>query len=131
MPWPSQEHRRRSHCHKWYLLFDCAINTFTYSHFITNSSKIQSTYTFGRNHKSLIFVSFFVCLFVFSFSFILYKFFDRRTQNLVEHNHEEDIGRVEAAQQAGCLIYRSISSIGAKMEKFSFDCTMIEENKYL
>ncbi|XP_055304410.1 modifier of mdg4-like isoform X13 [Sitodiplosis mosellana] len=49
----------------------------------------------------------------------------------VEHNHEEDISRVEAAQQAGCLIYRSISSIGAKMEKFPFDCTMIEENKYL
>ncbi|XP_031625137.1 modifier of mdg4-like isoform X11 [Contarinia nasturtii] len=48
----------------------------------------------------------------------------------VEHNHDEDIGRVEAANQAGCLIYKSISQIG-KMEKFSFDCTMIEENKYL
>lgn len=46
----------------------------------------------------------------------------------VEHNHEEDISRVEAAQQAGCLIYRSINSIDAKMEKFSFDCTMIEYN---
>lgn len=46
----------------------------------------------------------------------------------VEHNHEEDVGRVEAAQQAGCLIFRTISSIGAKIEKFSFDCTMLEEN---
>lgn len=44
----------------------------------------------------------------------------------VEHNHPEDTSRVESAQQAGCLIYRTISSINGKMDKMAFDCTLID-----
>lgn len=61
---------------------------------------------------------------MFFFNIILYfPFFKTK---LVEHNHAEDTGRVEAAQQAGCLIYRPISTIDSKMNKMPFDCTMLE-----
>lgn len=44
----------------------------------------------------------------------------------MEHNHIEDINRVQAAEQAGCLIYRSMSDIGNRMDKLAFDCTMTD-----
>lgn len=63
--------------------------------------------------------------FLFFFSF--YECYDFIQLLAVEHNHVEDFVRVEAAQQAGCLVYRTISSIGgSKVGKFAFDCTMIE-----
>lgn len=49
-----------------------------------------------------------------------------RYAHTVEHNHVEDTSRVEAAEQAGCLIYRSMSSIGSRMDKLAFDCTMTD-----
>lgn len=91
---------------------------------ITHTHSQSHTKRFHHKIQSLTIFLFFVSFFCSFFSVA----FGGKT---VEHNHEEDISRVEAAQQAGCLIYRSIGSIGAKMEKFSFDCTMIEENKYL
>lgn len=97
---------------------------------VTNGIYFAHTYTFPSStiRQLLVLLKFIFDLFsVFLFVCFPFRFFYFK----VEHNHEEDVSRVEAAQQAGCLIFRTISSIGAKMEKFSFDCTMIEENKYL
>lgn len=117
MPWPSKEHRRWAACYKWYS--SSSFLLYSFSHFFLFWCIFLRCQILRSDLHCTTLLTFF-CFFRFSFA-----------SNLpiaVEHNHEEDFGRVEAAQQAGCLIYRSINSIDSKMEKFSFDCTMIEYN---
>lgn len=126
VPWPAQEHRWRADRYKWYSHNLCL--------FISLFSAHHTAQTPLLGPKSSVWIwttltNFLSFLLIFQI-FLSFSFFYFILINLcaVEHNHEEDHSRVDAARQAGCLIYQQISTIGSKMDKFSFDCTMIEYN---
>lgn len=50
-----------------------------------------------------------------------------------QHNHLEDVSRVEAAQQTGCLMLKRISEIGSKFSgkesDFNFELTAFKDDQ--